>query len=134
MAVPGIPNWQARLLGMVGAPVTPANVKYLNAWARAEGGSASNNPFNTTQPGFSEAGNYNSVGVKNYSNPQQGLAATAHTLENGHYGNILSALRKGNNAMADAQALAASPWGTGSLVEKVLAGGGPIPAPSPGAS
>ncbi len=39
---------------------------------------------------------------------------------NGRYGNILAALKAGNNAMAVAQAIANSPWGTGSLVEKIL--------------
>lgn len=123
MAAPQIPGWQQLVLQGVGAPTTPQNIKYVNAWAQAEGGGATNNPFNTTQP-VSGATSYNSVGVRNYSTPQQGIQATIQTLKNGHYSNILSALTKGDNAMADAQALAASPWGTGSLVEKVL--GGPV--------
>ena len=131
MAAPKIPNWQQLFLQKVGAPVTPANLKFVNAWARAEGGSASNNPFNTTQtaPG---ATSYNSVGVRNYVSPQQGLDATAQTLLNGRYGNILSALRSGTDPVASAQALANSPWGTGSLVLKVLGAG--ASALSPGAA
>ena len=131
MATPGVPNWQAQILHAVGAPVTPANLTFLNAWARAEGGSASNNPFNTTQTGFGATGNYNSVGVKNYATPQGGIQATVNTLQNGRYGNILGALRQGSNAMAAAQALANSPWGTGSLVERILGGGGQVTAPPP---
>ena len=127
MAAPSVPNWQAQILHALGAPVTPANLTFLNAWARAEGGTASNNPFNTTQsaPG---ASSYNRVGVRNYATPQQGIQATVQTLQNGHYGNILSALRQGSSAQAAASALAASPWGTGSLVEKVL-GNAPVQAP-----
>lgn len=127
MAAPGIPNWQVQILRGIGAPVTPSNLTFLNAWTRAEGGGAANNPFNTTQhaPG---ATSYNSVGVRNYTSPQQGIAATTQTLLNGRYGNILSALREGTNARAAASALANSPWGTGNLVLKML-GGAPIQAP-----
>lgn len=132
MAAPNLPGWQQQILSKVGAPATPENVRYLNAWAQAEGGGASNNPFNTTEGGHGATGSYNSVGVENYGSPQGGVQATADTLLNGKYGNILSALKSGRSAMADAQALAASPWGTGSLVEKVL--GGPVTGGVPTAS
>jgi cell wall-associated NlpC family hydrolase len=103
---------------------------FLNAWARAEGGSASNNPFNTTQraPG---ASSYNSVGVRNYATPSQGIGATVATLNNGRYENILAALKAGNDARAAASALANSPWGTGSLVLKVLGGAAATPPTAP---
>ena len=120
MAAPSIPNWQVQILHGLGAPVTQANLTFLNAWTKAEGGSASNNPFNTTQqaPG---ASTYNSVGVRNYGSPQQGITATIQTLTNGKYGNILSALKQGTDARAAATALANSPWGTGSLRRPPLA-------------
>lgn len=124
MAVPRSAGWQAQILRGLGEPVTPANVKFMNAWAQAEGGSAANNPFNTTQGGPGAIGNYNSVGVKNYASPQAGIRATIATLKNGRYGAILKAMGRGNSAMADAQAEATTPWGTGSLIEKVL--GGPV--------
>ena len=123
MAVPTLQGWQNAILGGVGAPVTPENVQLMNAWAQAEGGGASNNPFNTTEPAQG-ATSYNSVGVQNYQTPQQGIAATIATLQNGRYGNVLSALQAGNNPMAVAQAIAASPWGTGQGVVNVLKGGG----------
>jgi len=125
MAIPQIPDWRERILAGVGVKNTPENLRFFDAWARAEGGSATNNPFNTTQsaPGASA---YNSVGVRNFVSPQQGIDATVNTLTNGRYGNIIGALRAGDSAMAAAQALAASPWGTGPLVEKIL--GGPAAA------
>lgn len=129
MAVPNTPNWQAQILHGLGKPVTAENVKFLNAWAQAEGGNASNNPFNTTQNAPGAVSNYNSVGVKNYSSPAAGLAATIQTLQNGRYGAILNAMAKGNSAMADAAAEATTPWGTGSLIEKVL--GGPVTGGTP---
>lgn len=128
MAAPGVANWQSVLLGMLGYKDTPQNELFLADWQRAEGGNAENNPFNTTQPGFGSIGNYNSVGVKRYGTPMQGLKATAATLRNGRYQGILDALNKGNNARAAATALANSPWGTGSLVLKML-GGHPTAAP-----
>jgi hypothetical protein len=131
MAAPTVPNWQGQLLRSIGAPATPQNLLFVNDWARAEGGGAANNPFNTTEPGYGTTGNYNSVGVKEYATPQQGIAATAATLENGRYGNILSALRHGTDAKLAAAALAASPWGTGSLVEKMLGEQPTAPAGSP---
>ncbi len=59
--------------------------------------------------------------MKRYPSIEEGLEATARTLTNGHYGNILASLRQGDDASATAQALAASPWGTGSLVQRILA-------------
>jgi len=134
MAAPG-GNWQAQLAGMLGVNLTPAVNQYFNAWAQAEGGGATNNPFNTTMSGYGATGNYNSVGVKNYGSSQQGLQATAATLMNGKYGNIMQALRQGTNARQMALALANSPWGTGALVLKVLGGGGQLGqgAPPPSA-
>jgi hypothetical protein len=111
-------QFAVRLLEMMGLPVTKGNIEFLDAWQKAEGGSA-DNPFNTTQ---SEPGDtvFNSAGVKRYPSVAEGLQATAQTLENGDYGNILAALRQGNNPMAAAQAVANSPWGTGSGIEAVL--------------
>lgn len=130
MATPSLAGWQQTLLRRVGAPVTPENLRFLNAWAQAEGGSASNNPFNTTEP-LPGATSYNSVGVRNYSTPQQGLDATVRTLTGsiGNYGPILSALRSGTSAQAAAQAVAGSQWGTGSGVLRVL--GDPVASASP---
>jgi cell wall-associated NlpC family hydrolase len=136
MAIPSIPDWRERILAGVGVKPTPQNLTFMSAWARAEGGGATNNPFNTTQPS-GNASKYNSVGVRNYGDAQQGIEATVNTLTNGRYGNIIGALREGDSAVKSAAALAASPWGTGALVQKILGGGGsvePQPAPAAGAS
>lgn len=118
----------AQILRGVGAPNTPANRKALAAWAQAEGGSAKYNPFNTTQSAKG-ASNYNSVGVKNYTSFQQGVASTIKTLKNGRYDAIIRSLRAGKNPQAVASAIEQSPWGTGGLVTKVLAGWGDKPIP-----
>jgi len=127
VAVPGLAQWRQELLGSLGAPSTPGNLQFLDAWSKAEGGGATNNPFNTTLGGVKGASSYNPVGVQNYPTPQAGIQATLDTLRNGRYGGIVGALKQGGDPMAAAKALTASPWGTGSLVEKVL-GGSPAPA------
>lgn len=121
----------AGILRGVGAPITPANLTALNAWHQAEGGSASNNPFNTTQP-YGGATPYNSAGVRNYPTPDAGIQATVRTLQNGRYGNILSALKEGKSPIAVGQAIAQSPWGTGQGVLRVL--GQPAVSTPPGPS
>lgn len=114
------PDWEVKLLRAIGAPATPENLRFLSAWQRAEGGTASFNPLNTTQP-FGGASNYNSVGVKNYPSATAGLEATAKTLTNGYYGPIVSLLRRGRASAVDlAKAVASSPWGTGGGVLRVL--------------
>jgi hypothetical protein len=139
MGVPNLPNWDVHLAQLLGIQPTPAVRHFFNLWSRAEGGDADNNPFNTTMPGFGTIGSYNSVGVKRYGNPMAGLQATAATLKNGRYGNILSALAQGTDPHAMAEALANSPWGTGELVLKMLGSGAgaetapnQAPAPQPG--
>ena len=118
----GMDSYFARVLQGIGAPVTEANLSFMRAWQRAEGGD-STNPFNTTQ-GAPGAVNFNSVGVKRYASQESGIQATIQTLTNGMYGGINAALRRGANSMDAANALASSPWGTGGLVQKILGGGG----------
>lgn len=61
------------------------------------------------------ASSFNSVGVRAYSDWNQGLAATVKTLRNGRYDSVLSALQAGNNPNAVWDAVLASPWGTKSI-------------------
>jgi hypothetical protein len=114
-------GWARDFLKAINMPITSENVRAITAWEQAEGTAAHFNPLATCQGGFAGETNFNSVGVKNYASYQDGITANAHGIENGRYSNILAALKAGNNAMAVAQAIANSPWGTGSLVEKILA-------------
>lgn len=99
-------DFYAKILWGLNLPATQYNVDFLKLWRIAEMGtekntvgkkSATNNPLNTTHSlGYdSEQSNYNSVGVKNYSSPKNGIEATIKTLKNGFYDCILDGLRKG---------------------------------------
>jgi peptidoglycan hydrolase CwlO-like protein len=109
-------TWARALLVAMRFPVTADNIAAITAWEMAEGGhwynTAYYNPLNTTQsmPGATV---FNSVGVKAYTSWKQGLEATMITLKNGYYGGIIDALKRGNDSGAVAQAVGASPWGTG---------------------
>lgn len=85
------------------------------AQMQAEGGGAKSNPFNTTQP-MPGATNYNSVGVKNYVSPEQGIEATIKTLkQDGHgYEKIRKLLRANAPATEIVKAIGNSDWGTDS--------------------
>jgi hypothetical protein len=96
------------LLKALGYPTTSANIAFINAWARREGGGGANNPLNTTQK-VSGSTSFNSVGVQNYKDLATGIAATVKTLNNGRYGDILSALAKGTASTA-AQYQGLSTW------------------------
>jgi hypothetical protein len=116
-------SFAKNMLVSLGYPTSQPNMNFIIAWERAEGGMPHNNPLNTTQdmPG---ATNFNSVGVKTYPNLDVGLQATVITITNGQYPGILSALSHGTSECVAADALAASPWGTGTLVQQILKCGG----------
>ena len=118
----GRSQWAADFLNKIGAPLTQDNIKFMVAWQRAEsgGGGGQFNPLNTTQGGYPGESNLNSVGVKNYQSYADGIDANAKVINNGLYGGILDALRRGNDALGAAAALTSSPWGTGALVQKIL--------------
>ena len=121
-------NWETSVLTAISAPVTKENISFLDSWANAEGGSAAYNPLNTTQP-EPGATNYNSVGVKIFTDAQSGVTATATTLENGLYPDLLAALRSGNPLahITDAVKAQLNTWGTGS---SFLANAGSASAPT----
>jgi cell wall-associated NlpC family hydrolase len=103
-------EWAADLLRRLGNDTpTHATIAYMEAWHRAEGGSASFNWLNTTQdaPGATD---YNSVGVKNYPDYATGIEATAQTLTNGRYPRTLAGL-VGNAPVVDDAEMGV--WGTG---------------------
>jgi hypothetical protein len=111
-------HWAQDFLAAIGMPQTACNEAAVGAWEAAEGGGVTNdaayNPLDTTQP---EPGDWsiNSVGVKAYPSYAEGLQANVTAITNGLYGGVLAALRTGDNAQAVADAVASSPWGTGSF-------------------
>ena len=86
------PLWKFRVLRGIGAGGRAPNRQFLQAWALCEGGTAANNPLNTTEP-WPGATDYNDAGVKNYANGRDGINATCATLLNGHYHGIVADLR-----------------------------------------
>lgn len=116
-------TWAVAFLGSIGARATACNRRAIEAWEAAEGGNWANqaafNPLNSTEP---EPGSstFQSVGpgaapIRIYTSWRQGLEATAATITNGLYQPVLSALAAGNDAKSVADAVSASPWGTGSF-------------------
>jgi hypothetical protein len=97
------------LAGLGNGQPTTATVAFLEAWARAEGGSATFNWLNTTQPALG-ATDYNSVGVKNYPDYATGVRATVETLMNGFYPRTLAGLQA-NAPIVDDDEMGV--WGTG---------------------
>lgn len=87
-------SWVRAELRELGDPRTPANIGSLVAWQNREGGGGANNPLNSTEPAPGSTV-FNGVGVQNYPTPGEGVAATAVTLRNGRYGDILAALASG---------------------------------------
>lgn len=101
---PGQQAWITAFLASVGAPPTPANLSSVAAWINHEspwnasppdGALYTNNPLNTTEPGFGSTGTVNAVGVRIYPSVAEGLAATQAVITNGRYGDILLYLRSG---------------------------------------
>lgn len=117
------PNWQHRLLTVIGAQDTPENRRLLDAWAVAEGGTARWNPLNTTYP-LPGATDYNSVHVRNYHRPTEGVCATACTLVNGVYNGILGDLQAGTFTalqIVERHGHEFDTWGTGAAhIRRVL--------------
>ena len=86
-------SFYVSVLAGIGAPVTYNNLSILKAWQATEGGRALNNPLNTTQHAAG-SWSFNSAGVQNYPDVPTGVAATVHTLLNGHYPYIVDAFRR----------------------------------------
>lgn len=103
-------GWAVSLLAAIGNDRPSAStVAFLEAWHRAEGGTATYNWLNTTQPAEG-ATDYNSVGVKNYPDYATGIQATAQTLTNGRYPRTLAGLVSNQPIVDDGEM---GTWGTG---------------------
>lgn len=108
-------QWALDFLAAAGIAPTPSNVQAVVSWEYAEsaGGGGMWNPLNTTQGGYAGETDFNSVGVKNYVHREDGITANARVIHNGYYPHVLEAFARGDNARATADAITASPWGTG---------------------
>lgn len=98
-------QWAAAQLQFMGLPTTQQNIDFLVSWAAMEGGNWNNtaryNPLNTTlrYNGSTVMSGGNTAGVQAYSSWQDGLTATAQTL-NG-YPEIMRALESGDAEQAN---------------------------------
>ena len=108
--------WRYRIAKAGRFKVRPATWKMWAAWARAEGGHAAYNPWNTTEP-WPGATQYNTAGVKNYPTGAAGVAATVKTLTNGYYPGLVRDFRAGGKSarqLVEDNAAELDKWGTGS--------------------
>lgn len=110
--MPSRHDFAVDLLRAINAPLYNGNIVAILAWIQAEGGNAKCNPLNTTQPA-TNASDYNSVHVKNYTNYSVGLAATVLTLALPRYAGIRDALNRRVSTKDVLEAVNASDWGTG---------------------
>jgi len=125
-------TWALDWLDRAKLPITAENIQVAYSWEYSEsgGGGGMWNPFNTTEP-WPGATDFNSVGVKNYASRDDGLDALATVIHQRYYTNVVAHFMAGNDARATADAITASPWGTGYIVLRPVPGGGSIPPPQP---
>lgn len=116
-------EWDRRLVVALGGRPDAGNLAFLDAWQRAEGGTASFNPLNTTLV-LHGSTDYNHAGVQNYADELQGLCGTILTLRLPYYRRVVAALRRGGldgSAILRASITDVRTWGTSpELIGKVL--------------
>jgi hypothetical protein len=121
------------LASKLGITLTPEKSRFFQAWRRAEGTNATYNPYATKWPGPNKTTwskdpgmtQHNTVGVKRFSNIDAGVQATADTLNQSYYTNLMGQLKQDN---ITADELAVNPnlrtWGTNAsnpnLIKSVL--------------
>lgn len=119
-------EWAKDFLSRIGAPQSDSNIKALNTWMQAEGkgwstslNRATFNPLNTTldMPG---SVSFNSVGVKAYTDYEQGMNATISTLTGKNasgrgYTAIIDALKQDAGVSSVLTAVNNSAWRTGDV-------------------
>lgn len=120
-------NFIKLLSDKLGFKLTDQNIRFLQAWRKAENTNASNNPFATTlnytkDPGMTKFNLANSgQGVKNFSTVEYGADATAITMSLSYYKSLIEKLK---NPASTAEELATDPslrtWGTTSSNPKLI--------------
>lgn len=93
-------GWEQDVLAAIDAPTTAANEKFLTEWHRFEESACFANPLNTTlrEPGSTDCVQTGTPGVavQAYTTTMQGTRATATTLRQPAFQNILRALQSGD--------------------------------------
>ena len=112
-----------KILSCLGAEPTKGNMSFFYAWRQAEGGTAANNPFNTTMkmPGATKYKN-NTHGVKNYKSVEDGIEATCKTLKLNYYTDIVNGLKNDVGLKKLSRMSSIKKWGTTSLLASVADG------------
>lgn len=107
-------GWARAFLAGARLPVTRCNLSAVTEWEIREGGGfgnqAENNPLNVNPPADVGWPGYHAIGAWAFPSARDGLVYTIRTIYNGNYGEILAALRAGNDAQAVCNAIMASPW------------------------
>jgi hypothetical protein len=91
-------------------------------WMQSEGGSARNNPLNTTLH-MPNSTRYNFADVQNYVSSEEGIDATVETFATPHqgYGRILQAMKENKSARTIVSIIGETNWGTAkTLMAEVL--------------
>jgi hypothetical protein len=112
-----------KILSCLGAEPTKGNMSFFYAWRQAEGGTAANNPFNTTMkmPGATIYKN-NTHGVKNYKSVEDGIEATCKTLKLSYYTDIVNGLKNDVGLKKLSRMNSIKTWGTSDLLASVADG------------
>ena len=112
-----------KILSCLGAEPTKGNMSFFYAWRQAEGGTAANNPFNTTMkmPGATKYKD-NTHGVKNYKSVEDGIEATCKTLKLNYYTDIVNGLKNDVGLKKLSRMSSIKKWGTTSLLASVADG------------
>lgn len=117
-------DWARAFLKRIDAPVTKRNLVALVSWQRAEGTAGKFNPLGSTHA-WPNSTIYNWVGVRNYHTFEDGVNATAETLNYGAdrdlygYRAIRKRLRGNSFAWLTLRAVEKSAWGTGGLAKSI---------------
>lgn len=121
-------EWSTGFLQYAGWEVSQEKIVALAAQAAAEGSQALFNPLDTTE-GAPGATDYNSVGVKNYTDLESGYGATLATFQNGFYPNLVAQLSDpaGGSAVQYCSSPDLNTWGTGNCMAEAesIKGGDP---------
>ena len=116
-------RWAHDFLDLLNAKHCSHNADALISWIQAEGGNATFNPLNTTEP-WPNSTIYNSVGVRNFATYEDGLHATVKTIlqvdPSLGFTHIVNDLRHCTKARRTLRHVEGSQWGTGGLALRVL--------------